>query len=433
MIELVVALATLLAFQAADSPPSKQETKPRPEFAAEVNLSEMNATYNELKSKTPSTAAAQWRLGLWCEEHGLKGLASLHFEEVILLDPKRDAAWRKLGFKKSDGRWTTDEQIAEARAQKQADKVWAPRLKKIHKDIHGTNGAKKRELAHAAVAEISDPRAVLPVYREFGGGGQVDQVILVQVLGQVDKPLSSRMLAVLAVYGKSPDVRRRATQTLRGRPANDFLDLLVGLMIDPYKYEVKPVAGPGSPGILFVEGEKFNVSRFYAPPAAPNITLQPGDIISYDQFGMPLISRPVGVMSFTPPRGVPGSKTLVKETDNLEVEQISPFQLMVEAQRGAVMAEAQLENDVAAIKSINDDRNQFNDLVMAAATDATGKNPGRTPKEWREALARGNRSDRPSRAPMKPTFGEMATLVYQPVFAPTGYNTISATRVFVDT
>lgn len=93
----------------------------------------------------------------------------------------------------------------------------------------------------------------------------MDQLILVQVLGQIDKAPSSRVLAMLAVYGKTPDLRRRAIETLRGRPAEDFLDLLVGLMIDPYKYEVKPVAGPGSPGVLFVEGEKFNVSRFYAP------------------------------------------------------------------------------------------------------------------------------------------------------------------------
>lgn len=155
MIELVIASATLLVFQVADSPSSKREQKPRPEVAAAVNDSEINAKYNELRDKTPSKAAAQWKLGIWCEEHGLKGLATLHFEAVIQLDPKRDAAWRKLGFKKSGGRWTTDEKIAEAREQKQADKVWAPRLKKLHKDIHGTNGAKKREIALAAAAEIS--------------------------------------------------------------------------------------------------------------------------------------------------------------------------------------------------------------------------------------------------------------------------------------
>ena len=430
MIRLVIISTALLAFQDAGSSPSKREQKPRPEVATEVKDGAANAQYNALREKTPATAAAQWRLGLWCEEHGMNDLAYVHFAEVARLDPKRDAAWRKLGFKKSGARWTTDEQIALEHEQKKAEKEWAPRLKKLHKDIHGTNGAKKREIALAAVTGISDPRAILPVYREFGGGGQIDQVILVQVLGQVDKPLSSKVLAMLAVYGKTPDVRRRATETLRGRSAEDFLDLLVGLMIDPYKYEVKPVAGPGSPGVLFVEGEKFNVSRFYAPPAAPNITPQPGDIVSYDSSGMPLVSRPVGITRAT--HGVAGSKTLVKETDTVQFEVISPYQLMAEAQRGALMAEAQLEGDVALIKSINDDRKRFNDLVIAVASNATGRNPGRTPKEWREALAMPNQSNRPLKAPMKPTFGEMATLVYEPVFAPIGYRNTTITRVFVD-
>jgi hypothetical protein len=431
MIGLAIVSATLLAFQAGDSPPSKREQKPGPEAAAGVNDGAVNAEYNTLKEKTPSTPAAQWRLGLWCEEHGLKDMAYVHFAEVARLDPKRDAVWRKLGFKKVGGRWTTDEQIAEEREQKKADKEWAPRLNKIHKDIHGTHGPKRRDIAQAALAAISEPRAILPLYRQFGGGGQIDQVILVQVLGQIDKPLSSKVLAMLAVYGKTPDVRRRATETLRGRSAQDFLDVLVGLMTDPYKYEVKRVGGPGSPGVLFVEGEKFNVSRFYAPPAAPNITPQPGDVVTYDASGMPLISRPVGVVAGKR-IGIPGSKTLVQATDLVEYELISPSQLMAEAQRGALMAETQLEADVAMIKSVNDDRKQFNDLIMAVATDATGKNPGRTPKEWREALAGPNQSNRPSKTPMKPTFGEMATLVYQPVFAPIGFTSAKRTQVIVD-
>jgi hypothetical protein len=146
---------------------------------------------------------------------------------------------------------------------------------------------------------------------------------------------------------------------------------------------------------------------------------------------MPLISRPVGVTA-DKRIGVPGSKTLVQETDVVEYELISPSQLMAEAQRGALMAEAQLEADVAMIKSVNDDRKQFNNLVTAVATDATGKNPDRTPKEWREALARPNQSNRPSKTPMKPTFGEMATLVYQPVFAPIGFASTKFTQIVVD-
>ena len=31
----------------------------------------------------------------------------------------------------------------------------------------------------------------------------------------------------------------------------------------PFKYQVRPVGGPGSPGELFVEGERFNIQRLY--------------------------------------------------------------------------------------------------------------------------------------------------------------------------
>ena len=36
---------------------------------------------------------------------------------------------------------------------------------------------------------------------------------------------------------------------------------------DPIKYEVRPVGGPGSPGVLFVEGEQYDVRRTYGTPA----------------------------------------------------------------------------------------------------------------------------------------------------------------------
>jgi len=435
MVGSILVSATLLTLQVADPPRSRHEPKATSKVAPEVNRGEALAEYNALRAKTPETAVAQWRLGTWCEEHGLKDVAYVHFAEVVRLDPRRDAAWRKLGFKKHGGHWTNDEQIAEENEQKKADKVWGPKLSKLHKDIHGTNGAKKRHAAQADVDAIADPRAVLCAYREFCGGGQSDQNILIQIMGQIDRPMSSKVLALLAVYGKTPDVRRRATETLRGRSPEDFLDILVGLMTDEFKYEVRPVGGPGSPGVLFVEGEKFNVSRFYAPPPPPNVAPQPGDIIVYDQSGMPSIARPIAETTNTVTHGVPGSKTLVRSTTtvNQQLAEISPYQLMLEAQRGAAMAEAQLEGDVALIKSINDDRKRFNNVIMAIAKDATGKDHGRTPKEWREALAAGSGS--PKKAdPSKPTFPEMVPLAYNPTFMPVGFSTrtLTSTRVFVD-
>ncbi|HZW34072.1 MAG TPA: hypothetical protein VFF52_25335 [Isosphaeraceae bacterium] len=438
MIRLILAVSVLATGQAASAPPKQHEPKAAAKVEAADNSGEDLAKYNELREKTPETAAAQWKLGIWCEQHGLKAEAYVHFATVARLDPRREAAWRKLGLKKYGGRWLTDEQIAEENEQKKADKAWGPRLRAWHKDIHGTNGARKRDLAQAAVHAITDPRAILPLYREFGGGGQLDQMLLIQVLGQINKPISSKVLAMLAVFGRTPEVRQRAAETLRQRPADDFLDLLVGLMRDPLKYEIKPVGGPGSPGVLFVEGEQFNVSRFYAPPMAPNVTVAPGDFITFDQFGMPVINRPLGFTGTTTTQGVPGSKTLVRSTTTAvqQYAQISPSQLMMEAQRAAVMAEAQLEGDVERIKAINEDRKQFSERVMAVAKDTTGKDLGRTPKEWREALASGNNSSKqPERTRPKPTVPELVALDYNPLFGPVGFlsQSVTRTRVYVDT
>ncbi len=257
-------------------------------------------------------------------------------------------------------------------------------------------------------------------------------MILIQVLGQIDKPISSKILAILAVYGKSSQVRGKSTEILRGRPAADFLDVLVAMMIDPLNYEVRHVGGPGSPGVIFVEGERSNVARFYAPPPAPNVAPGPGDIISFDNAGMPIINRPVmRISGDSTIRGLPGSKTPVQDlaTMTTTYAAISPAQLMLEAQKGAAMAEAQLEADVAQIKSINQDRKRFNDLVMAVAKDATGKDHGKTPKEWREALAGGNKSSkRPSQTPEKRTIPEEVPLAYNPMFAPVGFSVQILTR-----
>ena len=55
------------------------------------------------------------------------------------------------------------------------------------------------------------------------------------------------------------------------------------------------------------------------------------------------------------------------------------------------MAKNQLEADVNMIKSINKERKKFNDLVIAVAKDATGKDGGKTPKECARHAGRGQR------------------------------------------
>jgi len=413
MLQVALVFSVLLTAQ----DPSKSANHPpvvaKPDGPAEADAL---AKYNGLRDKVAETGAAHLKMAQWCEQHGLKPEAAFHYGKVIELEPKRDVAWLKLGFKKHDGRWMTAAQIVAEDAQKKADKEWSAKFKKWHKEIHG--GAKRAE-AQAAFDAIEDPAAIPSIYREFCGGGTTDQTIGIQLLGQIKGPIASKAIAVLAVYGKTPEVRRVATETLRSRPSEEFLDWLVSLLKDLYKYETRPVGGPGSPGILFVEGERFNARRFYAPPPPPSYTPRPGDMIGYDANGFPTVSRTSSFTTYGPKVGVAGSKSLVSETDQQTTvtETYSFANAYIEAQQAAANAQAQLAGDIAQIEAINQGFRLFNDLVMAVAQTATGKTPGTTAKDWRNLLARGKEdryNPQPPQVAIKPTFDEMVSLNFLP-------------------
>jgi len=252
------------------------------------------AEYNGRRERTSDTAEAQWKLALWCEEHGLKAEAQAHLAAVVRLDPSREAAWKHLGYKKVNGRWATDAQLeaekGEAEAQKQADKHWRPLLTKWRGWL-GEKEKGRRDQAQRLLSQVDDPRSVPSVVTVFGSSSGEHQAVAVQVLGQIDAPASSRALAFLAIFGRTNEVRRVATESLKGRDAREYADQLIALLRDPIKYEVRPVGGPGSPGALFVQGQRFNVQRLYTPAALPSIPGGGASWLGYDENGLPVLHQ----------------------------------------------------------------------------------------------------------------------------------------------
>jgi hypothetical protein len=192
------------------------------------------AEYNGRRARMADSADAHWQMALWCEQRGLKPEATAHLSRVVELEPRRAAAWERLGYRKYRGRWVTDEQVAaeraEARAQKEADRHWPPIL--AHWRGWIGDKAKVFELAEA-LAGVTDPRAVPSVWEAFGRGKAPHQKAAVQVFGQIDSPDATRALAVLALRGHSPEVRALATQTLRLRDPRQIASFLVALLRDP--------------------------------------------------------------------------------------------------------------------------------------------------------------------------------------------------------
>jgi Pretoxin HINT domain len=260
----------------------------RPEVVADKAKADPILTeYEDKRLKAAYTADAQFALGVWADEHGLKEQAKAHLTAVTRLDPKRELAWKKLGYKKHEGRWITEGQLAaekaEAEAQKVADRKWKPLLEKSKAMLDQPS---KREEAEAALANVTDPRAV-PMIGQVFARTELSQPRAVQLLGQIDSAGASKGLAFLAIFAKSAEARRAAAETLRGRDAREYADLLIALIRNPIKYEVKLVGGPGSRGVLFVEGPKANVQRLYSPPP----TFRPGDTLKIDPSGLTMVDR----------------------------------------------------------------------------------------------------------------------------------------------
>ncbi len=267
------------------------------EVKDDPGLKALRDEYFQRRARTPDKADDQLKLSQWCDENGLKEEAIAHYRAVLRLDPKRESAWHRLGFKKVKGRWVKPEWQNTAKKefeeQHRANKRWKPVLERIRSGLESKD-RERRERAEAEALQVTDPRAVPMVWAVFVPRGVSGQVIAVRLLGQIDAPGASRALAMLAISGKSGEVRGQAAQILRQRDPRDFAPILVAMIRDPIRYEVKPVQGPGKAGELVIHEGTVKRERLYTPFSGPNLTMQPGDRIVTGPDGLPVLDQLVG-------------------------------------------------------------------------------------------------------------------------------------------
>ncbi len=351
------------------------------------------ADYDARRQKATYTAEGHWALGLWADEHGLKDQARAHFTAVIRLDPSHENARRRLGYKRHDGRWATDAQLVAERGgreeQRVADLRWKPRLERLKAML----AQSRRDEALADLATLTDPRAVPSIARVFLTDRAADQALAVQLLGQVDSPAASKTLAALAVLAPSAETRRLAIETLKRRDARDFVRSWIALIRKPVKFEVKPVGGPGSPGELFVEGEKANLRRRYAPKPMQFVPNTRDTTLDYDANGLPVLVQYLERDAFgnfrrlfpSPTGGliVPPNRNPDMGRNTQIVENRVPVgQMMVEAQKSFLDARGKLAADVAALDRSNADAARANEPVLLALREVTGGTLGNDPTAW---------------------------------------------------
>jgi hypothetical protein len=398
--------------------------------------------YLERRAKAADRAEDQWKLALWCEQNDLKPQATAHLYRVLQLDPSRETAWRHLGFKRIGGRWDKPERVAAVKAeaidQHRADKHWKPILESI---VHGLASKDKARRAGAeqTMVSVHDPRAVPTIWILLAQGSAHDQELAVRLLGQIDAPGSSRALALLAVRGRSAHVKTVAVRVLKERDPRDFAAVLIAMLRDPIKFEVQPVDGPGSQGQLVIKQKDVNIKRLYSTPSAPNIALLPGDQLSVDANGLPVVVRELGVYQGQSTRiadasyasaaaafgmptpqvlgaeisgwliqgglpaglsqsvgakaaqnagaivvdqggGMPGPRN-ASQMFNRELD-IPIGQMMLSAQQSAQTAQAQLAADVQSIESFNTAVAETNQGVRQVLRDSVGADAGADKDSW---------------------------------------------------
>lgn len=348
-------------------------------------LSVARARYLRRWERTPYTAEAQWQLALWCEREGLNPEALAHAAVVARLDPSRAAAWKRLGFTRCGGRWLTDaEAVAERierEVQAKADRAWRPLITSWSVRL---SDRAQRASALRHLAGVTDPRAVPSVWRVLGTGSAAEPSVAVRVLGQIDSTGSSRALAVLAVFGPSAETRRTATETLARRDPRQYADLLVGLLRDPIAYDIQPVGGPGAPGRLAVHEPKQTVERIYAPPPPPNLPIFPGEDLTFDALGLPVVHRHTDTtdlpFAWKSASGVIFPSRCVLPP-HVPVS-IHLGQMWLENRRSAQSAQQQLLGDAAVVEQGNDRIRAANEHVVRVLNHATGQNLPADRETW---------------------------------------------------
>ena len=332
--------------------------------------------YLDRRVQTPRNKAdAQLRLANWCLAQGLNAEAMAHYYLVTRLNPSRDIPWIRLGYKKHKDRWFKPEELAaqrlEADVQKRADEQWKSRLEKLRDGLESKFEARRLK-SEREVYQVNDPRAVPLIARILGNGGEQSQVVALELLSQIEGPAASFWLATMAINKPSPAIRDQAKRALARRDPRDVIGWLVTVIHKPYQYELTQEQGPGTPALLMVNGERFDLERFYEAP--------------------PLDLRLVPVVNFTP--GVQQASANIGHTGSARsagqmltgaYPRVSYFpEPSVRSQQVAELTQRRIEDDVRDLEQRNAQINQTNERALPLLQSLTNQNFGVDPEQWKK-------------------------------------------------
>lgn len=313
---------------------------------------------------------AHVKLGMWCEQAGLKAEAVAHFTAAAQLDPFHDATWKHLGYVKHHGRWLSHEQIAaeerEALAQRQADRHWEPILKRWKERLADPHRAGE---AKAQLAHLTEPRAVPAIVRVFGHMVSAEEPPAVRLLRQINDPASTNALASLAIYHPDTAVQKASVAVLRSREPRDFVGSLVEMIRDPITYVFKPVLGPGSTGKLVVDSPRYHIERTYEAPPAFQLGSTFSGFVGCDANGVFVVAQGIELSHL---RAIERRKAYGDEIAEIRAIEARTAELVARANFTAAALQQRLAADVQDIEIYNASAAFSRERVIPVLEGATG-------------------------------------------------------------
>jgi hypothetical protein len=196
------------------------------------------------------------------------------------------------------------------------------------------------------------------------------------------------MLAALSVYSQDEKARRLATNALRTRDPNEFVEPLISVLNSHMKCRPEwiDIPGRGRAQVLFIEGERVDYQFLYPPPEGPG-----------------------------PPR--PNVYSLENPYMNRQERQMAEEFNRAQAAMARAATDAQLKADIEEVKRLNQLVDVMNERAVGVLREATGKYLMADREQWKRWLAeRRGYPYTPAKDPPKPTIAQVVPPLYSPTF-----------------
>ena len=191
------------------------------------------AEYVSQRDQTPATFADQLKLANWCKRHALADRERAHLwaalESAATAD--RPEILLRLGYFPVGNGWLSGSDLSLWRERNRRAlgslKRWGPRLEKIARQLEGLPN--QRETGRTALSQLTDPAAIAAIeYLLCSSPAAAGPAI--NALARWSDVEATLALVKQSVFSERPEIRRQATEALKGRPLEDFAPALISTL-----------------------------------------------------------------------------------------------------------------------------------------------------------------------------------------------------------